>query len=218
MPGALTQSLSETNLGESPLKAAASLRAVLLGSKARFLKVIRMKISQDQLKDSFHFRNDIGRFIWKVAKGWVKPGRIAGTLNEANGYRYIKLNGVHYLEHRMVWLFTHGRLPKGEIDHINGDKQDNRIENLRECTRSQNEINKGLSSTNTSGCKGVSWHAQSKKWRARIKVNKKEIHLGTFECKADAEMAYRSFLERTHGDFLASGMRSMCLAESENDL
>lgn len=106
MPGAITQSLSETNLGESPLKTAASLRAVLLGNKARFLKVIRMKISQDQLKDNFHFRNDIGRFIWKVAKGWVKPGRIAGTLNEASGYRYIKLNGVHYLEHRMVWLFT----------------------------------------------------------------------------------------------------------------
>ncbi len=155
--------------------------------------------------DNFAYHDDIGRFVWKVAKGWVKPGRIAGTANGDNGYRYIKLNGVHYLEHRMVWLYVHGCLPEGEIDHINGDKKDNRIENLRQCTRSQNEINKGLSSANTSGCKGVSWHAQSKKWRARLKVNKKEVHLGTFENKADAELAYKSYLQKTHGDFLKAG-------------
>lgn len=164
-----------------------------------------MQITQSQLKDNFHYRNDIGRFVWKVAKGWVKPGRIAGTVNGDNGYRYIKLNGVHYLEHRMVWLYVHGRLPEGEIDHINGDKKDNRIVNLRQCTRSQNEINKGLSRVNTSGCKGVSWHAQSKKWRARLKVNKKEVHLGTFENKSDAERAYKLFLQNTHGDFLLAG-------------
>lgn len=87
-----------------------------------------------------------------------------------------------------------------EIDHINGDRLDNRKENLRFCTRVQNEMNKPTSRLSSSGYKGV-YRSRSGAWLARIQLKKKKIHLGTFDNKVDAARAYNEKAKELYGDF-----------------
>lgn len=92
--------------------------------------------------------------------------------------------------------------PKMEVDHINMDKLDNRRENLRICTPSENKMNIGLKKNNQSGFKGVSWSRRAKKWQAAIGLNKVHHHLGWFDSKEEAIEAYRKKARELHGDFL----------------
>ena len=115
-----------------------------------------------------------------------------GTITR-NGYVVVwdgeKLAPVH----RLIWQNVNGFVPKGlEIDHINGVRNDNRLENLRLVTRSQNNQNVRLARVDnqTSGVKGVSLHKQSGKWRARIKIKNRHIHIGNFDTIAQAAEAY----------------------------
>lgn len=105
------------------------------------------------------------------------------------GYRKWHLNGRAWLEHRLVYLYHHGWLPQ-YIDHINNNRADNRIENLRPATKQQNQGNASINKNNVSGYKGVCWHAQQDLWRAYIAINRKQKHLGVFKCKEDAAMMY----------------------------
>ena len=119
-----------------------------------------------------------------------------------NGYaiRHLGLiNGVKKSQkmHRMIMGEPSGL----EIDHINGNKLDNRRSNLRACTRQQNKLNRGPYANNKSGMKGVSWHAQTSKWRATIRFNNKITHLGLFNSKDAAHHAYSEAASRLHGDF-----------------
>lgn len=105
-------------------------------------------------------------------------------------------SGIVYL-HRLIM-----NSPKDlQIDHINGNRLDNRKENLRVCTKSQNAMNSKLARTNTSGYKGVNWDKRYNKWRARIKLNKKEKHLGFFNNKEDAAKAYNEAAIKYFGEF-----------------
>jgi hypothetical protein len=118
-----------------------------------------------------------------------------------NGYamRSYRENGKYKKErmHRSVL-----RAPDGyDVDHINGDKLDNRKSNLRSATRSQNNYNKSVQRNTTSGFKGVSWSKQRNKWRSRIFVDKREMHLGFFEYKIDAAMAYNEAALKYHASF-----------------
>jgi hypothetical protein len=118
-----------------------------------------------------------------------------------NGYalRTYKENGKSKKErmHRAVI-----NAPSGyDVDHINGNKLDNRKSNLRVATRSQNNYNKSVQSNSTSGFKGVSWSTQKNKWRARIHVDKQEINLGFFEYTIDAVMAYNEAAMKYHQSF-----------------
>ena len=93
-------------------------------------------------------------------------------------------------------------IPDGvTVDHISGDKLDNRRENLRAATLQQNACNRGLTKRNTSGSKGVSWYSPSQKWRAVIAVNKKYVHIGHFTDKQEAIDAYAEAANRLHGEF-----------------
>ena len=87
------------------------------------------------------------------------------------------------------------------IDHVNGDPSDNRLCNLREATKSQNMMNIGKIKSNTSGVRGVGWSKASQKWRAYIRVNKKDIHLGLFESIEDAKKARVEAAIKYHGEF-----------------
>lgn len=92
--------------------------------------------------------------------------------------------------------------PKGLIvDHINGNRLDNRRENLRICTAQQNSFNKKLEMRNQTGFKGVCWHSPLNKWRARIKVNQKNIHIGLFESKIEAVKAYNEAAKQYFGEY-----------------
>lgn len=98
-----------------------------------------------------------------------------------------------------------GKWPTSQVDHINGDRSDNRWANLRQATQSQNSMNIGRRSTNVSGFKGVHWNKATQKWRACITINQKKFHLGLFQTAELAFGAYQLAAEKHHGPFLNTG-------------
>ena len=158
-------------------------------------------MTQDELKELLDYAPETGIFRWKIYKNQsAKIGDVAGTLC-SNGYRHININRKRYLEHRLAWLYIHGEWPKKEIDHINGIKDDNRIENLREATRSENECNKTKRRDNTSGYKCIGWNKAAQKWCARIQIYNKRKHLGLFDSKEEAYAVYCKAAKELHGEF-----------------
>jgi hypothetical protein len=130
----------------------------------------------------------------------LKAGDIAGTV-KGDGYRRIMIGGELMYEHRLVWLYHHEAWPENDLDHIDGCKTNNRIWNLREATRSENGFNQGLSKTNTSGFKGVSWNTSANKWKAGITTDGRNVHLGYFETKEDAAFVAEFVRRETRGVF-----------------
>lgn len=104
----------------------------------------------------------------------------------AAGYRIGCVLGVALRAHHVIWCMETGSWPLHEIDHINGIRDDNRIENLRDVTRRENTMNRSLHSNNKSGFNGVYWNERDRRWRAGIIVNKRKIFLGSFRAKDDA--------------------------------
>ena len=144
------------------------------------------ELDQAELKRLFEYNPATGIFLRLVtASNNAMAGTEPGSLS-ADGYRRVQIQGASYSAHRLAWLYTHGRWPNGQIDHINGDKSDNRLENLREVSNAENGRNTKRRSTNTSGTMGVHWDKAAGKWRARIDVDGATKHLGLFENKQDA--------------------------------
>jgi hypothetical protein len=128
-------------------------------------------------------------------------GNVAGGISKQSGYLIIKLD-AQYHAHAIAWAYVYGDRPDGKfVDHINGDRSDNRICNLRLATKAQNGMNRGKQSNNTSGMKGVSWAKNAGKWSAHIKINRKKIHLGLFNNIEHAAAAYDSAAISLHGEF-----------------
>lgn len=144
-----------------------------------------MELTQSYLREVFDF--DGKNLTWNDKRNGAKLGSIAGTINNS-GYRVIGINGNLYLAHRLIWFLHYGEWPKNHLDHINHDKLDNRIENLRDATCQQNMMNQVVRSDNTSGFKGISWHKQAKKWSAYINFMGKRKYLGLFDNIEDAKM------------------------------
>lgn len=109
------------------------------------------------------------------------------------------------MAHQLIWAIVHGEYAD-QIDHHNGDKSDNRLDNLRLCDNSGNQHNQGKRKTNTSGYKGVSWHKQSNCWRATIYVNSRQRSLGLYERPEDAYSAYCEAARELHGQFANPGV------------
>lgn len=134
-----------------------------------------------------------------------RGGCVTGSVDKSNGYRCVFANGRKYKAHRLAWLMVYGDWPSDFLDHINGDRDDNRITNLRECTNAENLRNTGAYRSNTSGYKGVSFHKRSKKFYAKINVDGRERFLGSFETALSAYAAYCEAANRLHGDFANVG-------------
>lgn len=156
-------------------------------------------ITEERIKELFYYCEDCGNFFWKKASRGIKKNKKAGCKNSL-GYIVIGVDGFLHYSHRMAWLLKYGYIPE-EIDHINRDTSDNRIENLREATRSENSFNKPKRACNTSGYKGVTFCKQTNKWRAQLTVNKKRINLGRFNKKEDAAIAYNNAANIHQKDF-----------------
>lgn len=157
-------------------------------------------LTQEYLHNLLDYDAKVGTFTRKVFKGSAAQiGDIAGT-KTVNGYIDIVIDSKHYYAHRLAWFWMHGKWPPGNIDHINRNKTDNRLCNLRIANKSENARNSKRRMDNTSGCTGVNWHKQRKCWRAYITIKGKRTHLGVFANKQDA-IQTRKNAEREH-DFL----------------
>ena len=134
----------------------------------------------DELKKFISYDQDTGLFLWlKTRSRTAKAGMNAGS-QDNHGYINIMFQRKMHKAHRLAWLYIYGSYPDGQIDHINGDRLDNRISNLRVVSNKQNQENIGSRTNNTSGYRGVSLNKKSGKYEAHIRHNGKKHHLGFF--------------------------------------
>ena len=133
--------------------------------------------TQQELLSLFDYRD--GVLYWKITGPKRSKTKRAGYLDPFSGYDYVRVNKKLRRVHRLIWCMFYGYEPS-EIDHINRNRADNRIENLREVSRSENCYNHPLRKDSTSGVRGVSWNKIKNKWRVYINVKKQRLELGHF--------------------------------------
>lgn len=154
------------------------------------------------LLERFEFDVEAGTAVWRARGRPSFDGQWAGRrafVTMEKGYLRGHVQGFgNYRAHRVFWYVATGEPPFGEIDHVNGDRADNRLCNLRVVTSQENRRNAARSGRNTSGVIGVSYDRRARKWRAAICVNYQVIELGHFAVKADAAAA-RKQAERKYG-------------------
>lgn len=147
----------------------------------------------------FTYKN--GVLYYKTDVAFMKVGDKAGTLR-SDGYIGIYIQKKYHWAHRIIWTIFNGEIPEELfIDHIDGNRSNNLIENLRLCTTQENAYNRGKQSNNKSGYKGVSFHKQKQKWVAQIKLEGKNKFLGFFVNPEDAYEAYCAKAIEHYGEF-----------------
>jgi HNH endonuclease/AP2 domain len=157
------------------------------------------RVTAERLRELLAYAPETGRFYWRTRRGSAAAGREAGQVT-AHGYRTIGVDGTSYYAHRLAWLYIHGEHPRGIIDHANGNPTDDRIANLRHCSRTENARN--ARRRKTTRFKGVyRLRGRIPKWYAQICVNGKGIRLGTFDTAEQAAAAYDAAARRYHGAF-----------------
>ena len=136
---------------------------------------------------------ETGIFRWAVSEPGVSAGKVAGSLTKY-GYWVVKLERKQYRAHRLAWFIAHGVWPIGEVDHINGDRLDNRLANLRVVDRAGNSQNQLRAHRDNRSCGllGVTWNKQHGKWQAKLQARKKRHHVGYF---SNPEAAHAAYLE-----------------------
>lgn len=175
-------------------------------------------ISASRIRDLLDYEPCTGIFRWKTRQAsdfrdskypanrecarWNGryAGTVAGTISEV-GYVTIKIDAVAFMAHRIAWLFLTGSWPEAAVDHKNMNKADNRAENLRAATASQNKANTGLQRNNRSGEKGVWLDKRSGRWRSKIGYDGQIENLGTFGNIDEAAAAYRKAAAAIYGEF-----------------
>lgn len=177
----------------------------------------RILPTPEQLRQLLRYEPETGKLFWsprpiemfatKRAYGaWHSNfcDKEAFAAPHSKGYRFGTLLGRCFLAHRVIWAMYYGEWPKEEIDHINCNKEDNRISNLRSASRLQNMRNVRVKSSNRCGFKGVTFHAETGKWRARINQSRTSISLGLFDTPEAAHSAYCLAAEKQNGEFARS--------------
>jgi hypothetical protein len=163
--------------------------------------------TQQRAKELFEYHSD-GYLIRKVSgsgrsnKAGDKVGHYAAKNLGQRNARYIttKINGEHWCVHKLIFLWHHGYVPE-QLDHINRNTLDNRIENLRPATASQNASNRKLFSNSTSKAKGVSWVSYRNKWFVYVDINKTRKNIGYFDDFELAELVAIEAREKYHGAY-----------------
>lgn len=157
---------------------------------------------QDITKEilNFLFEYKDGELYWKFSLSSKSPkGSIAGSIKQ-DKYRRIGLNKKPYLAHRLIFMMFHGYFPQ-VVDHIDGNKLNNRIENLRAANLSENQHNRKMSKTNTSGYKNVTWNKRKSKWLVNVRVHSMDFHIGYFDDVELADLAAQEARDKYHKEF-----------------
>ena len=160
--------------------------------------------SQSELRSMLEYDPITGIVTWKEGRSNVFKGKIAGCLH-SSGYKVMTFNSKTHKLHRIIWVYLFGHIPEGfYLDHINGNKIDNRLENFRLVTANQNQQNRPAPKNSSSGYRGVSWHKKVNKWMSRICHNRKRITIGFFDSAEEAYAAYKKEANKlfTHHDRL----------------
>lgn len=158
------------------------------------------RLTHERLLAVLRYEPGTGLWFWRVRRGGMKAGDQAGTLDPLTGYIKIYIDGVNYYAHRLAWFYVYGVWPDPEIDHKDTVRGNNKWENLREGTRSQNEANIKVRSANPTCLKGVTLRKDGK-FASRLMVNYKERWLGLFDCPAAAHFAYVIEADKAFGEF-----------------
>lgn len=155
-------------------------------------------LTQELALNEFYYVD--GSLYFKRSKdNQIDKGDLAGGI-ASHGYIQARLGRGRYLLHRIIFMMHHGYLPK-YIDHIDHDRLNNRIENLRECTFSQNRCNTPRQMSNTSGEKGVSWDKECRSWHVRVSMNGKRMSFGRFKNFDEAQSVAIQKRKELHGNF-----------------
>jgi hypothetical protein len=160
-----------------------------------------VKITAEQVRELLDYRPETGEFFWKISRRGrgFKKGNKAGGINER--YFRIGIGGRRYSAHRLAILILTGKWPPLQVDHQDTDGLNNKFQNLRHATATQNQGNCGLSKNNKSGYKGVSWCRAREEWRAYIKINNRNKYLGRFDSPEKAHKAYWMAAQKYFGEF-----------------
>lgn len=165
-------------------------------------------LNRELLTALFWYDEELGELRYKARSSplsRVEVNGVAGHLNRS-GYRVISLNGKQHRAHRLIWLILVGEIPNGyHIDHIDGNRANNHISNLRLATSVENQRNAKKRRDNTSGTKGVSFDKRSGKWRYQIRKDGKNI-TAFFDTKDEAIDRVRQLRELIHEDFANHGV------------
>lgn len=157
-------------------------------------------LTPELINSLLRYEPETGKLYWRVTKSATAVANsVAGSVN-AKGHVNLQINKKMYAAHQVVFALHHGYVPL-EIDHINGVKTDNRIENLRACTSQQNKGNIGLLSSNRSGYRGVSLNNRTGFYHAQIKINGKQTYLGRFTTPEEAVLVYNIAAKEHFGEF-----------------
>lgn len=153
----------------------------------------------ERLKAIFEIKD--GRLVNKISRGSAKAGSLAGYVTEDN-YRRARVDGKYFYVHIMLWRMEGNSIPDGfMLDHIDGDRQNNVIANLRLATSRENQHNKFRQKEGTSEYKGVWYDAKKSKWKAAIRLPESRLYIGQFETELEAALAYDEIAREIHGEF-----------------
>lgn len=166
--------------------------------------------SQEMLQEWFSYED--GQLFWKISRGRAKSGDRTGTVGTSKDHRsYVKvrIKGRQYLLHRLVWVFFYGDLLEGMVvDHIDGNTLNNKVENLRMCTVSQNGQNIHRGRGDYSSLKGISFSKKQGKYVSQIRVSGKNLWLGSYNTAEEAHQAYCKAAKDNFGGFANTGKKS----------
>lgn len=161
-------------------------------------------LTASRVRELLDYDPATGVFRWKIARrGFAAAGDVAGGPNTRGLYWAIRVDGRRYRAHRLAWLYVYGSWPPGHLDHKDMVKWNNKVDNLRPATRSQNGGNRSRYANNRSGYKCVREHHG--KWAARIQINGAGVHLGVFETPEMAHAAYVAKAKEVFGEFANDG-------------
>lgn len=157
-----------------------------------------MTLTTDHLHAVLDYNAETGIFTWRIACRGTKAGAKAGSKPNSDGYINICVNHLLYKAHRLAWQHVHGIVPPNQVDHINGDRADNRLCNLRLATNAENSQSRPVNGQGSSGLIGATWRADKSLWASEIMVGGRRHRLGYFDSRELAHVAYLHAKARLH--------------------